>query len=129
MGVPLKIMIVDDDRTTLEVLGAILERSQHHVISRETAIGTTLAIIREKPEVVVLDIGMPGLSGDRLATLIGNSKAHPSPMVILHSSRPRAELERIAGVCGASGVIEKTGDPTEFLRRFEAVIRAKRRPR
>lgn len=125
----MKIMIVDDDRTTLEVLGAVLEQSHHHVIQRETAIGTTLAIIREKPEVVLLDIGMPGLSGDKLASLINNSKTDPSPIVILHSSRPRSELERIARTCGASGVIEKTGDPNEFLRRFEAVIAARHRLR
>jgi CheY-like chemotaxis protein len=117
----LKIMIVDDDRTTLQVLGALLEGKGHSVVERETAIGTTQAILRESPDVVLLDVRMPGLSGDKLAELISGRSANP-PLVVLHSASPKAELEQLAKRCGAAAGIEKSSDPKEFLKRFEAVL-------
>ena len=104
----MKVMIVDDDSTTLSVLKAMLERRGHEVIERSTAIGTTLAILRERPDVVVLDVRMPGLSGDKLASLIGNeSQTHP--VVILHSSMPMNELRALARSSGADGFVQKSG--------------------
>jgi DNA-binding response OmpR family regulator len=122
---PLKIMIVDDDATTLAVVSAILERQGHEVTARETALGTTRAIIRERPDVVLLDVRMPGLSGDRLAQLIAAESERP-PRVILLSSSSKAELEELVRSSGAMGFIEKTGDPSEFLRRFDALVAAPR---
>jgi twitching motility two-component system response regulator PilH len=126
---PLKIMIVDDDKTTLEVLSAVLERAGHEVITRETSIGTTLAIMRESPDVVLLDVRMPGLSGDKLAGLIANRNAASSPIVVLHSSSTRSELQELASRCGAAGIIEKTGDSSEFMRTLERVLSGELRRR
>jgi CheY-like chemotaxis protein len=130
MAVHLKIMIVDDDRTTLDVLGALLEKQGYSVAERDTAIGTTQAIIRENPDVVLLDVRMPGLSGDKLAELIAARSSNP-PLVVLHSASPKKELDQLARRCGAAAAIEKTSDPKEFLKRFELAVasrvRAKQR--
>src|ERR1051325_8758874 len=109
----LKVMIVDDDRTTLDVLGALLEKEGHSVVERDTAIGTTQAIIRENPDVVRLDVRMPGLSGDKLAELIA-ARSTNTPLLVLHSASPKKELDELAKRCGASGAIEKTSDPKPF---------------
>jgi len=119
---PLKIMIVDDDETTLEVTAAVLESRGYQVIKRDSAIGTTMAILREQPAVVLLDVHMPGLNGDRLAELVTPRNGKPTPMVILHSGSKRAELEPLAARCGAAGIIEKTGDPLDFMRCFERLV-------
>src|SRR5688500_14765579 len=81
----LRIMIVDDDATTLAVTAAILEEPGHAVIKRQNALGTTLAIIQDRPDVVLLDIRMPGLSGDKLVELVTPKKDMPKPIIILHS--------------------------------------------
>jgi CheY-like chemotaxis protein len=118
---PLKVMLVDDDPTTLQVHAAILEQLGHSVIQRATALGTTLAILRDKPDVVVLDVRMPGLTGDKLAGLI-SEEGDRNRLVILHSSLPLHDLEQIAKGCGASGAIEKAGDPSAFAKRFEQLV-------
>src|SRR4029079_7839897 len=92
-----------------------------------SALGTTLAILRDKPDVVLLDVHMPGLSGDRLAELATPRKDRPHPLIILHSGSSRAELEELAKRCGAAGVIEKSSDPFDFMRGFEQVLHAHRR--
>jgi CheY-like chemotaxis protein len=127
MAQKLRIMVVDDDETTLQVTVALLEQRGHEVIPRNRALGTTLAILRDKPDVVLLDVHMPGLSGDRLVDLVAPRKDRPRPIIILHSASTRAELEELAQRCGVAGVIEKSGDAFEFIRRFEQVLSASRR--
>jgi CheY-like chemotaxis protein len=122
-------MVVDDDETTLQVLCAALEDRGYHVASRNRSIGTSLAIARGQVDVVLLDVRMPALSGGRLARLLAN-QTDSSPIVILHSSMSRGELEALAEDSGAAGFIEKTGDIGIFIRRFEqAVADAQVKPR
>jgi CheY-like chemotaxis protein len=100
-----KVMVVDDDATTLEVTSVMLEQRGYEVVRRDSALGTTMAILRERPEVVLLDVHMPGLTGDRLAELVTPRKGKRAPLVILHSGSNRAELEQLATRCGAAGIM------------------------
>jgi DNA-binding response OmpR family regulator len=122
MGERLKVMLVDDDATVLEVTAAVLEQHGYDVQTRDSAIGTSLAILRDKPDVVLLDVHMPGLSGDKLAELMGARAGRPAPLVILHSASTKQELEQVGQSCGAADVIEKSASPLDFLRRFESVL-------
>jgi DNA-binding NarL/FixJ family response regulator len=119
----MKVMVIDDDATTLQVLEAVLERLGHDVVLRSEALGTMRAVASEQPEVVVLDVSMPGLNGDRLAALL--QEKHPSLRLVLHSSLPGNELDRLARSCGAAGYIEKSGDPTHFAETFRRLVPAR----
>jgi DNA-binding response OmpR family regulator len=114
----LKVMLVDDDALALEVAAVALESRGHDVIKRAGALGTLLAIRREKPDIVLLDVHMPGLSGDALTKLIVSSKDAHEPVILLYSATPAKQLEQLAKDCGAAGWIEKTSNPSEFLGRF-----------
>jgi DNA-binding response OmpR family regulator len=83
-----------------------------------------LAIRRDRPDVVLLDVHMPGLTGDALGKLIASSKDESEPLIILYSSTERARLEQLAVECGAAGAIEKSPDPRQFLERFERLVAA-----
>lgn len=120
---PLLIMIVDDDPMILAVTGAILERRGHRVLKRSSAIGTSVAISREQPDVVLLDVNMPGLTGDRLAKLVQPSG--PGPVVILYSGIFEDELLELARTCGAAGVIAKNGDQQYLVQQIERLARAR----
>jgi DNA-binding response OmpR family regulator len=118
----LKVMLVDDDPVTLEVVAAALESDGYDAIKREEALGTMLAVRREKPDVVLLDIHMPGLSGDALTKLIVSSKDAHEPIILLYSATQRAQLAVLSASCGASGWIEKTANLREFLERFAQLV-------
>jgi chemotaxis family two-component system response regulator PixG len=122
----MKIMIVDDDATTLTVIGAALQSHGHEVIERDTAIGTTLAILRQKPDIVLLDVRMPGIAGDKLAALIQQEVAS-RPIVILHSSLPVRDLEELVRSTGAAGFVAKGAGPASFLGMFERIVAAAQR--
>jgi CheY-like chemotaxis protein len=120
----MKVMVVDDDATTLSVLTALLEDEGYSVVGRTEALGTSSAIHREQPDVAVLDVRMPGLGGDRLARLIIES--NPNVMVILHSSLPATELQKLSRASGAAGFVEKRKDPAEAVKAMVQIIQ--RRP-
>src|SRR5262249_26271874 len=63
----MRFMVVDDDPVVLEVTRERLSFMGYDVIVRESALGTSAAILRERPDVVLLDVNMPSLSGEQLA--------------------------------------------------------------
>jgi DNA-binding NtrC family response regulator len=119
----MKVLIVDDDATTLSVLEATLEQEGYEVVSRSEALGTMQTVSREKPDVAVIDVRMPGLGGDRLAQLIAQS--HPSLTVVLHSSLPAKDLAQMVRTSGAAGFIEKRGDPSDFVRTLTRLVESR----
>ncbi len=98
-----KIMVVDDDAVVCTALAALLQARGYTVTCRSQAIGTSLAILRDKPDVVVLDVDMPGLTGDAISKILLNNK--PAPAVVFYSSRSDEELERIVSETRALGAI------------------------
>jgi DNA-binding response OmpR family regulator len=114
----MKVLIVDDEATTLDLYGALLEDEGHEVLTRDRAMGTTPIILSEQPDVVLVDLGMPGLPGDELVRVVRQNPKARGVKVVLFSARPPRELHEIAASCGAGGYIEKTTDVDAFLTSF-----------
>jgi DNA-binding response OmpR family regulator len=119
-----RILLIDDDRTTLLVTAALLEQRGYFVIQRQDALGSGLAIARENPDLVLLDVNMPGLSGDKIAQLSIARRKGDGPAIFLFSAMDPETLSAMAAECGAAGAIEKTSDPSEFLARFDSALAA-----
>jgi CheY-like chemotaxis protein len=105
----------------LTVVAAALENRGHDVIERSTAIGTTVAILQEKPDVVILDVRMPGLSGDRLAALIGQ-EGRFRPIVVFYSSLPDDYLATLVRSSGAAGFVPKGVGAAAFVNMFDDIV-------
>lgn len=118
----LKILIVDDDQTTLAVTRALLEELGHEVLVRDRALGTTSVIVRAKPDIVLLDVEMPALKGDELLRLLKQRPGSEKARYILFSGRNREGLDELARRCGAVGAIAKSGDHEQFVRDFQALV-------
>jgi len=117
----LKVIVIDDSELVLSVVRSFLSSAGHTVLTRAMAVGTRAAVLRERPDVVLLDVHMPLLDGVEICASI---RAHPSmasTRVFLHSDRPEAELAALVDRCGADGYLCKTSDRDRFLRRFDAL--------
>jgi len=112
---PPLILVVDDDETTLMVLHAALGAAGYRVKTRSAGLGTSARMLRERPAAVLLDVSMPGITGDALAEMVRSKQQLRGVVVVLHSSRPRDELEELARRCGADGAIPKTGSSTAVV--------------
>lgn len=119
----IRIMVVDDDPIVLENTRERLEGAGYEVSLRLSSLGTTAAVLREKPDFLLLDVNMPGLRGDAIAeVLVGVAETTERPEIILFSSSSKETLLALADQCGAIGVIEKTSDARKFLHELAECI-------
>jgi CheY-like chemotaxis protein len=129
----LKVLVIDDDPIVLEVIRERLTGAGHQVVVREEALGTMQVVRDEQPDLVLLDVMMPALNGERIAELLKGRKATQHVGIILHSSKSDAELLPLIQQTGALGAISKTSDDAAFIERFDALAhqlraRASRNP-
>lgn len=115
----LQVLLVDDDPVALAVLRDQLA-GQGYVLHEATDwTSVNDVVFRERIAVIVLDVNLPGLPGDKLAEILGRN-IKPRPRVILHSGLPAKELRRKAVAVGATNWLEK-GAPD---RKLVSVVRA-----
>jgi two-component system, response regulator PdtaR len=122
-----KVIVIDDDPVALELSRAALESLGHQVETLSGAIGASAVILRERPDVVVVDIEMPGLSGIewlrllRERNVLGDADA---TRFILHTGAHADELDGLVEQTGAAGGIRKEGSPKAFATAFEHILRS-----
>lgn len=115
----LTVMVIDDSEIVLSVVQSFLESAGYRVLTRRMALGTRAAILRERPDVILLDVNMPLLDGAELCSAIRSHTAMKGSCIVLHSDLPETQLRGTARRAGANGYIVKTHEKTEFLRRFQ----------
>lgn len=92
----IRVVIIDDDDFEREFLVDLLRTSGgFDVSSMGSVFGLTNHLINEHVEVVVLDVMMPSIRGDKLAALLRKNPALASLGVVLISSLPEAELAQL----------------------------------
>jgi len=116
-----KVLIVDDSPLTVSIARTALQGMGYEVVVREDSLGTLGAIASTRPDFVLLDVMLPGLSGDALADLIKGNTLTRGAHVVLHSVLPQDELTEMMSACGAFGCIVKTKDTGDFSRQFHAI--------
>jgi len=112
------VLIVDDDKRSLELATQSLSAAGHRVSTRTSTVGTAADVIALAPDVALIEVQMHGLRGDDLARLLKRHPATRGVAVILHSSMPFAELRTLIMTTGALGVIEKGSNAALFLYTF-----------
>jgi CheY-like chemotaxis protein len=102
-----KILIVDDNEVCRAVVRESLEQEGFKVVELGSPVGMSSVVNLEKPDLVLMDVEMPALEGDKAVEILRRHRLHDCK-VLLYSGRPPAELERLARACGASGFIPKS---------------------
>ncbi len=115
-------LIIDDDPTILETARRLLERDGLQVLVHNQASNATHFAAQHCPDLVLIDVNMPVLSGDSLAALFkGHARLKHTPLV-LFSSNEESALRRMAKAVGALGYISKAEMGTGFSRRVRAFL-------
>ena len=103
----LKLLVVDDSRTFCKMVSDILKDAEADVMVQTRAFGVAARVLTDKPDVVLLDVEMPGLSGlAALEVLRGHPKTSSLPVILL-SALPELELSELARKHGANGYLCK----------------------
>jgi len=121
---PLRILVVDDEPPIVELLAGYLEREGWAVDNAGDGPGALEAIRLLDPDVVVLDVMLPGLDGVEVCRRL---RAFSDAYVLMLTARGE-EIDRIMGLTvGADDYLVKPFSPREVVARIKALQRRPRR--
>lgn len=115
-----RILIVDDEPAILDNIQYVLEAEGLETLRLSEGSGVPDLLERERIDLILLDIGLPDISGLDLCKEI--RKAHSTPIIFLTARA--GELDRVVGLeIGADDYISKPFSPRELAARVKAVLR------
>ena len=120
----MKVLLVDDDAAVLDMMSKFLVHRGHAVRTCATPFGVSAQIVRDTPDVVVLDVMMPGLGGSALANLISKLELERPPLVILWSAMDDVALAEAAADAGGLPWISKGRRASEIAIEIERIADA-----
>ena len=115
-----KILVVDDEPQIRTLLKATLGRAGYAVIEAGTAREALNAKAIDKPDLILLDLGLPDRDG---LELLGALRAEPRSALIVVSARDQTEQKVAALDLGADDYVTKPFDTEELLARVRASLR------
>ena len=129
MNTPSKVMIVDDEHAVRRVVQQYLEKEGYQVVVAKTGNEALEQLYATPPDLIILDIMLPGLDGLTFTRMIRNPVDH-SPgedfqhiPIIMLTARTREE-DRIVGFeLGADDYVLKPFSPRELVMRVRALLR------
>ena len=115
-----RILVIDDDRTVADVVSVYLTNAGYSVArASDGAVALDLAA-DELPDLVVLDLMLPGVPGLEVCRRL--RELGPVPIIMLTARS--GEEDRIVGLeCGADDYVTKPFSPRELVARVDAVLR------
>ena len=118
-----KILIIDDDPFQHEVLGDYLELAGYEPLHAGTGEEGLAMLEKHRPDLVLLDIQMPGLDGFQTLSEIRKKAANRNVAVLFLTALDRQHLKIKGLELGADDFIVKPFDKSELLARINAVLR------
>src|SRR5665647_1453037 len=117
-----KIMIVDNEMEIIQLMRLYLSREGYNVVWATDSTKAISLLQEELPDLILLDIVMPGLSGIDLCGQIRNFSSAP----IIFVSCKSDEMDKVLGLSiGGDDYITKPFSPAELVARVKAHLRRK----
>ncbi|GAB4167783.1 MAG: response regulator [Geothermobacteraceae bacterium] len=116
------VLVVDDCRLSRAILADLLRDFGCEVRERASAVEINDLLASEPPDLVLMDVAMPGVTGDRkIRRLRGDARYRDLPVVLV-SARSAEELDRLAVDCGADGYLCKPVAPVALERLLRRLL-------
>ena len=120
----MKILAVDDVPQNLRLLEAVLVPNGYAVVTAANGEEALLAVLKEKPDLVLLDIMLPGIDGYEVCRrLRADPKTQFLPVVMVTASGVPEKTKAIEA--GADDFVPKPFDQLELLARVRSLVRVK----
>ncbi len=118
------VLVIDDEDSIQKLLNAALERDGYRIVGARDAAEGLIAFEREQPDVILLDVMLPDLSGREVCRRIRATSAVP----IIMLSALDEEVDKVVGLeLGADDYITKPFGMRELRSRVRAVLRRSQR--
>ncbi len=118
-----RLLLVEDDPGMRRLTKVLLERVGYRVKEAGTAEEGLALIQKDKPDLLISDVQLPGISGVKLLEILRGEPATAGLPVILLTVLGKS-FDKVRGFqTGADDYVTKPYDPKEFLARVEALLR------
>jgi PAS domain S-box-containing protein len=124
-GAPARVLIVDDDRTNRALLQVLLRPDGYILSTANTGEYALAAIARQHPDLILVDVMMPGMSGYELTTRLKSDPATRSIPVIMITALDDHDARMNGLTAGAEEFLSKPVDRAELCVRVRNLLRLK----
>lgn len=120
----MKVLIVDDEDDIRRIARIALTKvGRMDVVEASSGTEGVRKAAEERPDVVLLDVMMPGLDGpSTLAVLLSDPATASLPVIFLTAKAMASEVERLKGL-GARGVLTKPFDPMKLASDVRTILK------
>ena len=118
-----KVLVVDDEAAILDMIRFALEQAGLQVITAANAYDALLCVNDDRPDIILMDWMMPGVSGIELTRRLRKDTNTEDIPIIMLTARV-TEDDKVSGLdAGADDYLIKPFSPRELLARIKAVLR------
>ncbi len=110
-----KILIIDDDPATLDLLSFVFTQSGYQVVTGKNGREAVVLATREQPHLILLDYHMPLMNGFNAAGLIRRNQSTSTIPIIAITAFGTKELRTVAQTADCAEVFDKPLDPPRLL--------------
>ena len=115
-----KVLVCDDEQEILDILQLILEDEGFKVVAVQNSLDVQNVIELEQPELLLIDLWMPALSGDQVITALrANERFKALPVIVISAS---SDGRQIAFAAGADDFIAKPFDLDSMITSVKKLI-------
>ena len=115
------VLVVDDSKTELMFLTDVLQKQGYQVRTAETAVEALRRLAEGKPDLILMDVVMPGQNGFQLTRAISRDPLYSDVPIIMCTSKNQ-ETDRVWGMRqGARDYITKPVDQAELMGKIKAL--------
>lgn len=117
-----RILLIEDNETNMYLIGFILRKNKYEVIEVRTGEEGVELAIKNKPDLIIMDIQLPGIDGLETTRRIRESEADGEIPIIALTSYAMADDKEKALIAGCNGYIEKPINPDTFIGEIEKYL-------
>lgn len=117
-----KVFVIDDDPELLMMVGMILRRAGHEMILANDSVEGSKKIFSEKPDVLILDLMMPHMSGFDICKIVRATVGFENLPIMILTARIQETDREEAFACGATDYMTKPITSRQLTARVQYLI-------
>jgi DNA-binding response OmpR family regulator len=119
---PKRVLICDDEPYVVESVSYVVRKAGFDVLTAEDGDAALATARREKPDLVFLDIMMPGMTGDEVCRQLKSDPTMRSAYIVILTARGQEEDERRAMDMGADEFMTKPFSPRKLRDKLVQIL-------